>query len=122
MFVRKKKDGIRPIPYGTLRWKLYHLWLWIKGWRIVHRGDLVDVGIGIACPDDESLRKVFAVEKCLHEMGIHFDTGFGCGQRDWEMDYSLSGPIEIYFKKIKKRGAISHLRYILACKKRRHSK
>ena len=36
-------------------------------------------------------------------MGIHFDTGAGCGNRDWEWDWSLRGPIEIHFVRKKRK-------------------
>jgi hypothetical protein len=44
------------------------------------------------------LEKLFAIERLLREMGICFDTGGGCGGRDWEWDYSLQGPVKVLFK------------------------
>jgi len=43
--------------------------------------------------------KIEIIEKAFHEAGIHFDTGAGFGFRDWEFDWSLEGPIKVYFKK-----------------------
>ena len=42
-----------------------------------------------------SLNKLFEIEKLFRELGIHFDTGAGCGGRDWEWDWSLEGPIKL---------------------------
>ena len=45
------------------------------------------------------LEDVFAIEDILSRNGIGFDRGAGCGARDWEFDYSLSGPVKVYFKR-----------------------
>lgn len=34
----------------------------------------------------------------LREAGVTFDTGMGCGGRDWEWDWSLRGPISVRFR------------------------
>lgn len=47
------------------------------------------------------------VEESLRLMGIKFDRGMGWEGRDWEWDYSLSGPISVRFKG---RAATPHLR------------
>ena len=65
---------------------------------IVWRRQRVEVGIHF------DLRKVnqkdlFEIEKLLSKNGIHFDTGAGCGKRDWEWDFSLRGPVEVRFKR-----------------------
>ena len=49
--------------------------------------------------DKAPLEKIFKVEKALHEIGVNFDTGAGCGKRYWEFDDSLSGPMQIKFKR-----------------------
>ena len=36
-------------------------------------------------------------EKHLLEAGISFDTGGGFGGRDWEWDWSLEGPVTVYY-------------------------
>jgi hypothetical protein len=38
------------------------------------------------------------VERGLSEIGIGFDKGAGCDGRDWEWDWSLSGPISVTFR------------------------
>jgi hypothetical protein len=45
--------------------------------------------VGITCSGDE-LDIVFEEEMRLADLGIVFDTGYGFGQRDWELDWSLS--------------------------------
>lgn len=42
--------------------------------------------------------KIMELEKLLHEMGINFDTGTDFRSRDWEWDWSLSGPVNVFFK------------------------
>lgn len=39
----------------------------------------------------EQLDKLFQAEQLLLDIGVHFDTGYGGGGRDWELDWSLSG-------------------------------
>ena len=39
----------------------------------------------------KDLDKIFLIEKLLRELGVTFDTGYGCGERDWELDWSLKG-------------------------------
>jgi hypothetical protein len=41
------------------------------------------------------IQKVFEIERLLHKIGVHFDTGAGFGFRDWNWDYSLSGPVQV---------------------------
>jgi hypothetical protein len=41
---------------------------------------------------------VFQIEKQMRALDIGFDTGMGGGGRDWEWDYSLSGPISVAFR------------------------
>ena len=38
----------------------------------------------------ERLKESFELENELNKMGIGFDTGFGFGFRDWELDWSFS--------------------------------
>lgn len=56
-----------------------------------------------------SLQQVFKVEDALAELGVHFDRGAGCGERHWEWDYSLDGPVTVRFKRRGKRKSIAHL-------------
>lgn len=44
----------------------------------------------------EGLDKLFKIEKLFRELGINFDTGGGMGGRDWEWDYSLTGPVKVF--------------------------
>jgi hypothetical protein len=41
------------------------------------------------------INKVFEIERLLHKIGVHFDTGAGFGFRDWNWDYSLTGPVSV---------------------------
>jgi hypothetical protein len=45
------------------------------------------------------IKKVMEVEKLLNEMGISFDTGGDSTSRNWEWDWSLNGPVNVFFKK-----------------------
>lgn len=47
-----------------------------------------------------SLRRgsFYEVEKHFSECGITFDRGLGQNGRDWEWDWSLSGPISVRFR------------------------
>lgn len=45
----------------------------------------------------KGLDTLFEIEKKFREIGITFDTGGGMGQRDWEWDFSLEGPVKVYF-------------------------
>jgi hypothetical protein len=47
----------------------------------------------------KDLDTLFEIEKKFREIGITFDTGGGMGQRDWEWDFSLNGPVKIYLIK-----------------------
>jgi hypothetical protein len=94
-----------------VEWNRAVLEIWrrrLKRWipRLVWLGDEVDVCITF--PEDP-LREgdeigglfsggLFEIEKRLRNMGIGFDTGQGCGGRDWEWDWSLQGPMRIKFR------------------------
>lgn len=89
----------------------------VKYWLIAQRrklpylvwwDDEVDVIVTLSQdklnPEKEPFKQLFygtfyEAEKKFREMGISFDTGMGCGGRDWEWDYSLSGPISVRFKR-----------------------
>ena len=43
----------------------------------------------------DGLKTLFEIEKKFRKIGVSFDTGAGCGGRDWEWDWSLSGPIKL---------------------------
>jgi hypothetical protein len=42
---------------------------------------------------------IYEIEKQFREVGITFDKGLGLDGRDWEWDFSLSGPISVRFKR-----------------------
>lgn len=44
---------------------------------------------------EKGLATLFEIEKKFLEIGISFDTGAGFGGRDWEWDWSLSGPVKL---------------------------
>jgi hypothetical protein len=48
-----------------------------------------------------NIADVFEAEAALRKLGISFDTGSGFGFRDWELDSSLTGPMNVYFKGFK---------------------
>ena len=51
-----------------------------------------DVHVHITIPaKGVALKKLFEAEKLLRAAGVSFDTGCGCGGRDWEFDWSLKG-------------------------------
>jgi len=41
---------------------------------------------------------IYSAAQALKAAGIGFDTGQGCGEIDWEWDWSLSGPVKVSFK------------------------
>lgn len=92
--------------------RLDRLKLWLERLRrklphLVWHGDEVYVRVHIAIDDEAQLKKLWATEQALRDLGIGFDTGTAmgsCMRRDWEWDWSLRGPIS--------------LRYIYSSKKR----
>lgn len=86
---------------------------WRMFGRVVLRGMLAKIP-RLVWPMDEcevlvafDLSKVtheqlFKVESALRELGVTFDTGSGCGKRDWEWDWSLHGPVTVQFYRKKK--------------------
>lgn len=47
--------------------------------------------IDMTLMSEDNRRKVYQAEKLLSEVGITFDTSSGEGNRDWELDWSLTG-------------------------------
>lgn len=39
--------------------------------------------------------KIIHIEELLRDVGIDFDRGSGFGYRDWQWDWSLSGPVQV---------------------------
>lgn len=103
---------------GELSW--YRQVLWRLKYRLkqlrrklpylVWYNDELDVTVTfsqdcLADNEDErsALRKLSSgalaeMERALGNLGIGFDRGMGCDGRDWEWDWSLSGPISIRFR------------------------
>lgn len=63
------------------------------------------------------LQEVMEAEKALRKLGITFDTGAGFGFRDWEWDFSLKGPINVYFQQFKKEEKTDGLNTCQCCLK-----
>lgn len=105
------------VEYGCVK-RLWN-WFWIRTWhwrlkrwipRLVWLGDELDVRITFTqdrlCPTTDtavafrqfSSGAVREIEKQLSRMGIGFDSGMGCEGRDWEWDWSLSGPVRVIFR------------------------
>ena len=67
--------------------------------KLTRRGEDVEVRLqfDIKTLGKEGMDKLFKVEQLLGDIGIGFDTGAGSSERDWELDWSLSGPIRVHF-------------------------
>ena len=98
--------------YGQPRQIWNHIWreVWclrLRRWlpRLVWIGDEIDVRVKF--PEDplqpgNEFPGLFSgglydIQKQLLRMGISFDSGCGPDGRDWEWDYSLSGPMRVTF-------------------------
>jgi hypothetical protein len=57
--------------------------------------DHVNISFDMEKLGKKGLDTLFEIEKKFHEIGISFDTGGGCGGRDWEWDWSLKGPVKV---------------------------
>lgn len=85
---------------------MLNMWRWVKTLcaryipSIVWRRQSVQVGIHFDLSKVDR-QDIFEIEKLLNKNGIYFDTGAGCGNRDWEWDWSLRGPVEVRFKRKK---------------------
>ena len=53
-------------------------------WRVTLQFDVSEMS-------NSDLKKLFQAEDLLREIGIEFDTSYGFGKRDWELDRSLKG-------------------------------
>lgn len=70
-----------------------------------------EVRIQIECPTDK-LECVYNAREELSKIGVGFDSGGHTTMRngrkvsllDWELDWSLKGPIKVYFKRFKNGG------------------
>lgn len=61
-----------------------------------NRGREAEVRLEFKVTDKD---KLFEIEKLLRELGVSFDSGYDFGEkrRDWEMDWSLKGPVKVIF-------------------------
>lgn len=92
------------------------IWYRVESWcrrnisrrlpRLVWFGDEVDVCVTFSedpINEVDPMVGLFSggmaeIESQLRRMGIKFDRGQGCSGRDWEWDWSLSGPISVRFR------------------------
>jgi hypothetical protein len=65
--------------------------------RLVWKGDELDVLIRFK-GGWEAAGDLAAVEREIRKLDIGFDTGASADGRDWEWDWSLSGPVTVTFK------------------------
>ncbi len=103
-------------PLGREMTPMEILWSRFKVWcyrnisrripRLVWIGDEVDVRVRF---EQDPLNEndpfdglfsggLYEIQKQLLHMGVGFDSGQGCGGRDWEWDFSLRGPISVTFR------------------------
>lgn len=92
---------VREVWYLRLNW-------WLP--RLVWLDDELDVVVSFTdfrLPDDLDVNgassALFAgtaheIEQRLRQIGIGFDRGMGSHGRDWEWDWSLTGPISVRFR------------------------
>ena len=66
----------------------------------VKRDERVNVSIRFdTTADGFDLSELYKIEDSLKKLGVSFDTGFSMdGGRDWELDWSLIGPVSVYFR------------------------
>lgn len=98
---------VRPYP-GDEAWRRLELYdlgrdqrVWkqrrsIRGSRN-KKADTPDLHVSFTNLDKEQLNHVFEAQKHLRGAGVSFDTGYSLtdNTRDWEWDWSLSGPISL---------------------------
>jgi len=57
------------------------------------------------------LEALFQAEALLRQAGVTFDTGYGCGGRDWEFDWSLKGAYVKLRKKLTEQEQLENFFY-----------
>lgn len=72
-----KESGLWEVPEGAPAPEWPTAWATIK--------------IDMRLMTPEQREAIWQAGSLLHDAGLHFDTGFGEGCRDWEFDWSLSG-------------------------------
>jgi hypothetical protein len=98
-------------PWERTLFLLQRQWIWFRRRLpyIVWYGQEIDVCITflndplLANDFDSAMRqlhsgKLHEAELALREIGVRFDTGMGCKERDWEWDWSLKGPVSVRFR------------------------
>jgi hypothetical protein len=102
--------GDKMSHWDRLRFFFTHkIWHWrLKRWvpRLVWLGDEIDVCITFTedpLQEGNEFAGLFSgglweIQKRLHAMGIEFDSGCGHAGRDWQWDWSLSGPVRVKFR------------------------
>lgn len=60
--------------------------------------------------DKEQLGHLSKAQEELSKAGVTFDSGAGCGKRDWEFDWSLKGAA-VFFKRFVTQGAEGNTTY-----------
>ena len=101
-------------PFEKILWRIKQWFRWNVSHRLPHLiwyGDEVDVTVRFSedpldpeLDPDDPLAGLFSgilaeTRTLLQEAGIDFDTGQGDHGRDWEWDWSLSGPISVAFRR-----------------------
>lgn len=75
---------------------------WHMSDRPENFGRPCEVGITLRVPQEKT-EMLWQAEEALRALGLTFDTGAGMGgdamERDWEWDWSLSGPVEVKFRR-----------------------
>lgn len=100
---------VTQINTSSLRWRLESIWyaIWRKVPRLVWVGQEIDVQVTFkenrlnseADPMAQLMSGALPeISEKLGELGINFDQGMGMEGRDWEWDWSLSGPISVKFR------------------------
>jgi hypothetical protein len=103
-------EGLEYRGFASVRHRFLHWWSRVVVRRlplILWRGQEVEVRVTFRearLPEDATLGdamtylqsgRMSKIEAALSEIGITFDKGGGCEGRDWEWDWSLSGPISV---------------------------
>lgn len=79
------------------------IWLYRHTPRLVWPFQEIEATIGLRLSTKDQFNKLAEVERLLSELGVAFDTGYGFGQRDWEWDWSLRGPVHVRFVRARKK-------------------
>ena len=91
----------RELAFQISRWWLRHVprLVW-HGQEVYVRVTFTDLGLGSDNPFQDPL---YIAEDALLKLGVHSDRGSGPSGRDWEWDWSLTGPIKVTFVNSRKK-------------------